>query len=370
MTAPKLLDAIEAVYDAAIDPAGWNKALQVVTQHTGATGFNLFIVDNAVGRVCHSEFLNIPDGLLDCYYAYYIDKDPGMRFFAENPNEGIYYNYLHSSEDEIERSEYYSWLQSAGGSRYYLATTFTVGKRFSCIASSQRDHKVGHAQSGDIENIRQLTPHFQRAVQINQMFNTVDLRLGAARDALELFPYGVFLLDNKGEVIFTNHMAQSMLAERDGVMMTNQRLGALHITANRRLHEAVRQCLQAAAKESVYGGDAFTIARVTDGRYYTIEVVPLMSKERLFTESQPAVLVLLGDPQRGPRLRSQQIRDMYGLTATEAEIAILLAQGTRPAEICRIKGISPNTLKTHRRRLFDKLEVETQAQLARMINVG
>ena len=370
MTVPRLLDAIEAVYDAAIDPAGWKRALQAVTQHAGATGFNLFIVDNAVGRVCHSEFLNIPDGLLDCYYAYYIEKDPGMRFFAENPNEGIYYNYLHTTEEEIERSEYYTWLQSAGGSRYYLATTFTVGTRFSCIASSQRDQKVGHAQKEDIANIRQLTPHFQRAVQINQMFNTVDLRLGAARDALELFPYGVFLLDNKGEIIFTNHMAQTILAERDGVVTAHQRLGALHLPANRRLREAVGQCLQAAAKESVYGGDTFTIPRAAEGRYYTVEVVPLMSKERLFTDSQPAVLVLLGDPQRGPRLRVQQIRDMYGLTATEAEIAILLAQGMRPSEICRNKGISPNTLKTHRRRLFGKLEVETQAQLARIINLG
>jgi len=46
-----------------------------------------------------------------------------------------------------------------------------------------------------------------------------------------------------------------------------------------------------------------------------------------------------------------------GLTARECEILELLASGQSNKELARTLGISPNTVKTHVARLFEKLEV-------------
>ncbi len=49
-----------------------------------------------------------------------------------------------------------------------------------------------------------------------------------------------------------------------------------------------------------------------------------------------------------------------GLTAREQEILELLASGQSNKELARALGISPNTVKTHVARLYDKLEVQNR----------
>lgn len=51
-----------------------------------------------------------------------------------------------------------------------------------------------------------------------------------------------------------------------------------------------------------------------------------------------------------------------GLTARECEILALLASGGSNKELARALGISPNTVKTHVARLFEKLEVQKRVQ--------
>ena len=46
-----------------------------------------------------------------------------------------------------------------------------------------------------------------------------------------------------------------------------------------------------------------------------------------------------------------------GLTARECEILALLASGQSNKELARTLGISPNTVKTHLARLYEKLDV-------------
>jgi DNA-binding CsgD family transcriptional regulator len=53
-----------------------------------------------------------------------------------------------------------------------------------------------------------------------------------------------------------------------------------------------------------------------------------------------------------------------GLTPAESRIAERLAAGETPGEICSRLGITMNTLKTHRLRVYAKLEIDTQAKLA------
>jgi DNA-binding CsgD family transcriptional regulator len=51
-----------------------------------------------------------------------------------------------------------------------------------------------------------------------------------------------------------------------------------------------------------------------------------------------------------------------GLTARECEILALLASGQSNKEMARVLGISPNTVKTHVARVYEKLEVQRRIQ--------
>lgn len=51
-----------------------------------------------------------------------------------------------------------------------------------------------------------------------------------------------------------------------------------------------------------------------------------------------------------------------GLSPRECEILSLLASGQSNKELARTLGISPNTVKTHVARLYEKLEVDRRVQ--------
>ena len=67
-------------------------------------------------------------------------------------------------------------------------------------------------------------------------------------------------------------------------------------------------------------------------------------------------------PAASPFERNHAAIRSLGLTARECEILELLASGQSNKELARTLGISPNTVKTHVARVYEKLEVDRRVQ--------
>ena len=67
-------------------------------------------------------------------------------------------------------------------------------------------------------------------------------------------------------------------------------------------------------------------------------------------------------PATGAFERNDAAIRSLGLTARECEILELLASGQSNKELARTLGISPNTVKTHVARVYEKLEVDRRVQ--------
>jgi DNA-binding CsgD family transcriptional regulator len=69
-------------------------------------------------------------------------------------------------------------------------------------------------------------------------------------------------------------------------------------------------------------------------------------------------------PQRGSPdfLRNEAAIRSLGLSPREMEILEALVSGESNKELARRLGISPNTVKTHINRIYDKLDVERRIQ--------
>jgi DNA-binding CsgD family transcriptional regulator len=80
-----------------------------------------------------------------------------------------------------------------------------------------------------------------------------------------------------------------------------------------------------------------------------------------------AVLVFVVDPARRTSIPVAQMMDAYGLTQAEARVALTSSSGSTIDETARLLGLSPNTIKTHLRRVFAKTGTGRQAELARLI---
>lgn len=98
-------------------------------------------------------------------------------------------------------------------------------------------------------------------------------------------------------------------------------------------------------------------ARTASGRYRV--------RGCLHGEGGAGALVLVALERLTPRPRPEaELRELFGLTAAEARVAMLLARGLSNAEIAAELSVSPHTVRRHTERSFQKLGVRTRAEVA------
>ena len=61
------------------------------------------------------------------------------------------------------------------------------------------------------------------------------------------------------------------------------------------------------------------------------------------------------------------VREFYGLSAREAEVAELIARGNTVAHIAELLFVSENTVRTHSKRIYVKLDVHKRQELIDLV---
>ena len=80
-----------------------------------------------------------------------------------------------------------------------------------------------------------------------------------------------------------------------------------------------------------------------------------------------ALVILVQGLSRPSTVPINGLFDSCGLTAAETRVALAAADGALNGEIAVKLHLSRNTVKTHLRRVYEKLGINRQAQLVRMV---
>jgi DNA-binding CsgD family transcriptional regulator len=213
-----------------------------------------------------------------------------------------------------------------------------------------------------------LQPHLARAARIQRRLWELDLRDLLASAGIDGRQRAV-LVDARGRVLFATDSAAKLIGDARPFRLRSGVLSALDPAADTRLHRAVARCLE--SHLLVHGGDELTIQH--DARSVLhVSVVPFAS--RAGAESTgwhgrrcPAALVLISDPDEERRARKKRLRERFGLTPAEAEVALEMLPGDgREAAAARL-GIAPGTVRIHLQHVFEKTGVHRQAELVTLI---
>jgi two-component system response regulator FixJ len=117
----------------------------------------------------------------------------------------------------------------------------------------------------------------------------------------------------------------------------------------------------------IYTGNAdvdVAVKLMSDGAYTLLQKP--MSNELLIQKVQEAI-----HSHQQARSRNQPMREAHQqlkrLSEREHQIALLLAEGLSAPDIGEHLHLSPRTVESHRARIFDKLEIRSVAQLAKLV---
>lgn len=174
---------------------------------------------------------------------------------------------------------------------------------------------------------------------------------------------GVIFLGRDGRVLFANRAASEIAAAGDGVVLSGEGLSLLRGTDDTML----RRLLGEALLYESYSTGVMWAERPSGKRPFSILVAPLSRDNSLMTAVQPAICVVVTDPERQPSPPEDRLRRLFGLTPSEARLAARLALGEALHDAAASLGIAYSTARTQLSVIFRKTSTSRQAELVRLL---
>ena len=184
------------------------------------------------------------------------------------------------------------------------------------------------------------------------------------RTILDRLDRGVVLLDAQGCIVDANSHALQVIRNCNGIRLRAGRLAFTDPVLDDRMQQAIAG--HGAAQRS---GRAVLAARVRckGGDPYRIVVRPVPPDA---DERKVAFFALLFAPNGLNGISVEVLRQVYGLTPAQSAVARSLFAGRSVEETANELDLSLNTVRTHLKQIFTKCEVNSQAELLRLLAMG
>jgi DNA-binding CsgD family transcriptional regulator len=273
-------------------------------------------------------------------------------------------------EHQLLRTKFYDeWLRPQD-LHHRLCAVLSREHAIAVFLETMRPRQQAAFGHDDIERLRLLLPHLQRALRVHRRMAELELERDAALRALDQLPWGVMLVDEHRNRLRANRHAQEILVAGDGLMARGNTLRAELADETARLDRLLSRALDRSAPQGPNAGGTLSITRPSGAHPLSVVVVPLHIKIEALGERGPIAAIFVTDPDIPLASNEQHLRELYALTAGEARLASCLLQGKSVDEAAATMGITVNTARAYLKRIYNKTGVRRQPELVRLLLLG
>ena len=365
--AEHLSRTIGAIYDAALEPALWPSALELIRDFCDAKAATL-VSHDVLDRNPHwGHTIGYAPEWMARYREGYLEMNPTLPVIAEMACGECDYGSRHAFYRAVRDTPLYTeWLQPQD---LYDGAMVVVDKTPTTVATLVviKAESTGLYDDSIRERLLLLFPHVRRATLIERTLRELELTVQDAAAMLDALPSGVLTVAADGTLVSANRAAQKMIAA-DGPMMGVA--GRLEFTGNN-AQRAFARALEAAKRGDVAAGEMGVSIPVEDGRgrAYHVHILPLDARRRaVLTAQAPAVIgVFVRRSTTSYAEAVAALAQRYGLTAREHDVLLAMVDVGGIPMIADLLGISQTTVRTHVTNIFDKTGVRRQGDLIRLV---
>lgn len=182
-------------------------------------------------------------------------------------------------------------------------------------------------------------------------------------DTLNLVPITTIILDKDCKVIFANKLASDMLESKSLLMVgVDQTCRGLYPGATRVLHHKIK-----ALCEEPNNGEITSYLVLPKNHMDNDSISPVFCLRKLQTGicgiEENYVALFMGNTISQNQVPSEIIRQLFGLTGSEAKLVSHLVHGASLFDSADSMGVTINTVRTYLKRIFSKTGTSRQVEL-------
>lgn len=196
------------------------------------------------------------------------------------------------------------------------------------------------------------------------------MRTTAGLETLDKLSTGVLLVDRESHVVFANRQARAMLNTANGLSMKDGVVIATTAEHTVALHETVIATNQTRETEKQSMSGSLFLPRTSPKCPLSVVVTPLEEQAVDLDRGSAIAAIFITDPERELRPPEEILIQLYGLTKSEASLALKVIQGLGLQHAADDLGVSINTARTHLKRIFHKTGTSRQAELVKLLLSG
>jgi DNA-binding CsgD family transcriptional regulator len=264
--------------------------------------------------------------------------------------------------DALMRTRFYHDILRPQGILHCLVETALRTETGALSVAVVRSPQTGPGGDEDRALFGHLSHHLARAARLTLRIADATRQQTSLERALDALDHGIMLVDERARLLWANRAADRMLTANDGLTL---RHGVVHGASPAATRAIASLVTDAAARRR--GPGAVRADRPSLAEPYIVFAAPLGTAERWPAAGCAAAVLVVTDPAADIAADEALLAALYELTPTEARVALLAASGHGLATAARTLHVSPNTVHTHLQRVFRKLGVRRQAELARLV---
>lgn len=212
--------------------------------------------------------------------------------------------------------------------------------------------EIAHSSEFDNERVgdmlRQIMPHWQRAFMLSKQMMQNAVIGSILQDIIGRFGIGIGIFSTDSNLLYGNDAFHQAL---------DRNFGAEDADALRALGKCIQDQPKTDRRETLLVKDDEAV-----GFFFH---PPIMNKMGMDSTSGSGVVILVDRQDRTVAGEDQKelLRLAYGLTDKEAETTLLVSRGLSPDRISEALAVSVNTVRTHLKSVFEKMNVRSQSEL-------
>ena len=363
---PRLDSLIDLVYDAALDARLWSGLAPKIARAFDST--STVLKTHGAGE--QVQLVEVTDNLIvapkdQAWADYWHRNDVWVeRTVALGIGRIVTGDDL-MSESEFEHSGFYQDWNRHLGIYYVVGAAFPIDQNTIGVLGIHRPKGAGRYGEDDRRRVGRFLPHLNRALRMRKRLQHVELAQCASLDALDRLDTAVIVVDVNCRVLHTNAPADRMLNREAHLRVCRGHLGVADAKTGTELMRLVREAARTANGVLDAPGSALAIHR-PQRLPVTVLVTPLRASWDRTGTCPPAAMVFIRDPEHGAPAQNT-LRELFGLTPTEAAIAAALVEGYGLDEIASRFQVGLGTVRSHLKTILSKTGTHRQAQLVGLI---